>query len=422
MRALVSIFAALLIIISVYQLSFTWFVNKHESAMEAKAKSYVTRLYPQSAAQKYPGDQQKEARGLYQDTLDQAFNSRKARLLDSTKETKVTPWGTSYQKAKESELLLGLDLQGGMSVTMNVALDGLVSNLANNPRDPQLVQAIARANQKKANSSSTFIDLFAESYKEINPTGKLAPLFSNVNRNKIGYDASDATVLAYLRDQASAAMHQTFQVLSNRINQFGVAQPNINLDESRGIITVELAGARDPERVRNYLTSTANLQFWEVYNTGELQTSLINSDKALQNYLNGVKSVSSTAQTVDSTSTAKTDSTKKKDTATNTANANPLFRVMLPAEPQQDSKGQQQFAPYIGSSLLKDTGLVNSYLSNPLVRDQFPQDLKFLWGKQEFDDDGKAVNFVRTKPVSKAPLSRTPARTSTPSPARSWWR
>src|SRR6202021_4006654 len=110
MRALVSIFAALLIIISVYQLSFTWFVNKHEAAMEAKAKSYVTRLYPVSANQKYPGD--KEAQALYQDTLDIAYNSRRARLLDSTKDTKITPFGTTYQKAKERELLLGLDLQG----------------------------------------------------------------------------------------------------------------------------------------------------------------------------------------------------------------------------------------------------------------------------------------------------------------------
>ena len=110
MRALVSIFAALLIVISVYQLSFTWFVNSHESAMQAKAKSYVSRTYP-SATQKYPGN--KEAQALYQDTVDNAYNARLKRLLDSTKDTKITPWGSTYQKAKESELLLGLDLQGG---------------------------------------------------------------------------------------------------------------------------------------------------------------------------------------------------------------------------------------------------------------------------------------------------------------------
>src|ERR1700748_429241 len=105
MRALVSIFASLLIIISLYQLSFTWFVNKHKSDMETKAKRYVNSLYT-AADKKYPTD--KEARALYQqDTLDAVYKARLDRLLDSTKDTKVTPWGTTFQKAKENELLLG---------------------------------------------------------------------------------------------------------------------------------------------------------------------------------------------------------------------------------------------------------------------------------------------------------------------------
>src|SRR5688572_33297587 len=123
MRALVSIFAALLILISLYQLSFTWFVNRHESAMEAKAHQQVKRLYPAST-QKYPGN--KEAQAAYQDTVNDAFAERYQRLLDSTKDTKITWWGQSYQKAKESELLLGLDLQGGINVTLDIALDGLI--------------------------------------------------------------------------------------------------------------------------------------------------------------------------------------------------------------------------------------------------------------------------------------------------------
>src|SRR5882762_10093551 len=186
MRALVSIFAALLIVISLYQLSFTWFVNKHESAMEAKAKREISRLYP-SAAQKYPGN--KEAMALYQDTIDEAFNLRKKHLLDSTKETKITWWGTTYQKSKESELLLGLDLQGGISVTLDVALDKLITGLSNNPRDPLLLKALDLANKRKVASSNNLIDLFAQAYKETNPNGKLAPVFSNANRNKIKFDA-----------------------------------------------------------------------------------------------------------------------------------------------------------------------------------------------------------------------------------------
>ena len=405
MRALVSIFAALLIIISVYQLSFTFFVNKHESAMEAKAKSYVTRLYPVSANQKYPAD--KEAQALYQDTLDQAYNNRRKRLLDSTKDTKITPFGTTYQKAKEKELLLGLDLQGGMSVTLDVALDGLIKNLSNNSHDPQLLQAINLATQKKSSSDANFIDLFAEAFKEVAPAGKLAPLFSNVNRNKISYDASNAAVISYLHDQASAAMQLTYKVLNTRINQFGVAQPSINLDENRGIITVELAGATDPDRVRKYLQSSANLQFWEVYNTGELQTSLINADKALQNYLNGVKADTSgkSAAGADSSATASAkDSSAKKDTTSSALNANPLFRVMVPAEGRQDAKtGQPQYYSFIGQSQLKDTGTVNTYLNNPIVRNNFPQDLKFLWGKQEMDDDGKLVNVLQLYAIKMIP-------------------
>ena len=388
MRALVSIFAALLIVISLYQLSFTWFVNKHESAIEAKAKRYVNNLYP-SAEKKYPGD--KEARALYQDTLDQEFNTRKRKLLDSTKDTKITWWGTTYQKSKESELLLGLDLQGGISVTLDVALDGLIKGLANNPRDGQLLKAIDRANQKKLTSSGNLIDLFAQSYAEQNPGGKLAPLFANSNRNKIKFDASDNTVVSYLHEQASAAMKQTFQVLQKRIDKFGVAQPSISPDENRGIISVELAGATDPERVRKYLQSTANLQFWEVYNTGELITSIQNADKSLQNYLNGVKD------------TVKTDSSKK-DTSALAQNANPLLRVLHFLQPQQDQKtGQPRYSAPIAQAALKDTGTINDYLSNPIVRNNFPQDLKFLWGKQDRDDDGKPVPVLELYAIKTIP-------------------
>jgi SecD/SecF fusion protein len=390
MRALVSIFAALLIIISLYQLSFTWFVNKHESAIDAKAKRYVNSLYP-SAQTKYPGD--KEARALYQDTLDQVFNQRRRHLLDSTRDTKITWWGTSYQKSKESELLLGLDLQGGISVTLDVALDGLIKGLANNPRDPQLLKSIDRAVQKKLTSDGNVIDLFAQSYRELYPNGKLAPLFANSNRNKIKFDASDNSVITYLHDQASAAMKQTYQVLQKRIDKFGVAQPSINLDENRGIINVELAGATDPERVRKYLQSTANLQFWEVYNLGELDNSLVSASKSLQNYLNGVKDTTVSAN----------DSTKK-DTASLAANQDALRRVLQFIPPQQDPKtGQPHYSSAIAQAAIKDTGTVNDYLSIPMVRNNFPQDLKFLWGKQQRDDDGKFIPYLELYAIRTVP-------------------
>jgi SecD/SecF fusion protein len=389
MRALVSIFAALLIIISLYQLSFTWFVNSHESKMDAKAKQLAGRLYPIKAAVKYPTD--KEARASYQDTVDQAFNHLKDSLLKATGETKITWWGTTYQKSKEDELLLGLDLQGGISVTLNIALDGLIKNLSNNSRDPQLLRAIDLAQQKELSNNGNLIDLFAESYKEINPTGKLAPLFSNTNRNKLTYDASDAAVISYLHDQASAAMQQTYQVINQRINQFGVAQPSISLDQNRAIINVELAGATDPDRVRNYLQSTANLQFWDVYllTDQDFATDFGNADKALQNYLNGVKA-DSTAR----------DSTAKKDTSRSALNQAALFTVL---HPMVDRNGQPMNSSAIAAANIRDTSKVNTWLNLPVVRNSFPQDLKFLWGKPPVDENGKVATQVELYAIKTIP-------------------
>ena len=391
MRALVSIFAGLLIAISLYQLSFTWFVNKHESAMTQKAERFIKNNYP-SAQTKYPGD--KQAQVLYQDSLNQFLHERTQRLLDSTKDTKITWWGTTYQKSKESELLLGLDLQGGINVTLDIELKGLIKGLANNPRDASLVKAIQLADQKKlTNGGANYIDLFAQAFNEVNPGVKLAPLFANSNRNKLKYESTDGEVVSYLRELASAGMKQTFKVLNTRIDKFGVSQPNIQLDENKGIISVELAGATDPDRVRKYLQSSANLQFWEVYNISELSNSLQNADKILQKYLNGVK---------DSASLAIKDSTA--DSTETALNKNPL-RILRFIQPTQDAKGQVRYPSAIATPLLKDTSNINSYLSIQAVRNQFPTNMKFMWGKQETDDNGKAYPYLELYAIKTIPGS-----------------
>jgi SecD/SecF fusion protein len=391
MRALVSIFAGLLIVISLYQLSFTWFVNKHESAMTQKAERFVKNNYPAPAV-KYPGD--KDAQVLYQDSLSLLVRARTERLLDSTKDTKITWWGTTYQKSKESELLLGLDLQGGINVTLDIELEGLIKGLANNPRDPSLVRAIQLADQKKlTDGGANFIDLFSSAFKEVNPGVKLAPLFANSNRNKLKFESSDGEVITFLHDQASAGMRQTFKVLTNRIDKFGVSQPNIQLDENKGIISVELAGATDPDRVRKYLQSAANLQFWEVYNIQELSNALQNADKILQKYLNGVK---------DSALLAKQDSTA--DSTTSTLNSHPL-KILRFNQPQQDSKGQVQYPPALAVALLKDTSTFNNYMNVAAVRNQFPSNMKFAWGKQNFDDNNKALPYVELYAIKTIPGS-----------------
>ena len=389
MRALVSIFAALLIVISLYQLSFTWFVNKHEAAMQDKAKRYTNNVYP-STQTKYPAD--KEAQALYQDTLDDVYKSRLKHLLDSTKDNKITWWGTTYQKSKENELLLGLDLQGGINVTLDIALDGLIKGLANNPRDPALLKAIQTAQQKKLTSDANFIDLFAQSYKEENPNGKLAPMFANSGRNNLKFDASDNAVISYMHAQASASMKQTFQVLTKRIDKFGVAQPSINLDENKGIITVELAGANiDPARVRNYLQSTANLQFWEVYNIADLSNSIQLADKNMQNYLNGISA---------------TDTTHKSDSSLAEKNRNPIIPIFYEAIRQaQSAQDKSRMPDYVGLVPIKDTSRVDDYLSNPVVLNSFPSNLKFLWGKPDVDDNGKTLSYLKLYAVKTVPGS-----------------
>ncbi|MEJ7740840.1 MAG: protein translocase subunit SecDF [Chitinophagaceae bacterium] len=421
MKALVTIFVGLLIVYSLYLLSFTWFVNSHEKDLDRRAKQFVTSNYT-PAERKYPGN--KDLMALYQDSLDQIHDYRLRRLQDSTKDKTITWWGNSYQKAKENELLLGLDLQGGINVTLDIELSGLIKGLANNPADGALKKALNDATQRKLNSDADYITLFAQSFRQVNPGIGMAPLFANSTRNKLKIDASDNAVVAYLRDQANAAMKQTYDVLTKRIDKFGVAQPNINLDENKGIITVELAGASDPERVRKFLQSTANLQFFEVYNISELDKQLEAADKKLAIALGGSKPVDTTykkdtaaliADTTRDTTTSladilKKDTTKKNSSAVPGAaeskNQNPLLSVIQFLPPRDDNKdGKPEYSPMLGYVRIQDTGLVNSYLENPAVKSNMPADVRFMYGMAEKDKDGKVQNFIPIYGIKTVPGS-----------------
>ena len=363
LKGLVWFFAITLILISLFQLSFTWVVNSHESAMKAKAERQVKISNP-------------TAKG---DEKDDLVKARFLRLLDSTKETKIYPiLGTTYQKCKENELNLGLDLQGGMSVTMDVSLQGLIKSLSNNPKDPQLINALNEATRLKANSDADYITLFRDAFKKQNPTANLASLFAGAGKN-IKVTDSDDKVTEEIRTIAKGAIQQTYKILLKRIDKFGVAQPNINLDENKGIITVELAGVQDAERVRKLLQSSANLQFWEVYNIGEIGKNIEEADKALQNYLNGVapdtsKKITDTAKAV-------------KDTAKNVVakNDKPLINAIRFIGPQQGKDGKQLYSSAIATLELKDTAKANQYLNLDVVKNNFPANLKFLYGIEEKD-------------------------------------
>ena len=376
LKGLVRFFTFALILICLYQLSFTWFVRTHEKAMDAKATAWVNKL--PKAEQVYPSD--KDQQLLYNDSVADAKKVYYKRLLDSTKETKLFFGLTTYAAAKEKELMLGLDLQGGMSVTMEVGLDGLIKSLANYSKEPAFNTALANAVNKKANSNADLITLFTNEYKVANPTGSLAPLFATRSNGKLKFDASDATVTAYLQEQSIQAFNNTYRILNTRIDRFGLASPSINPDPTKGIINIELAGISDKERVRSYLQSTANLQFFEVYTfeNKDFQTAILAADKAIE---------LSNAGIVDSTVVAKVDTAKAN------AAKNPLLRIVQFTQPYQAKNGQYVFPAEIGYTLKNDSAVLNKYLALPEVKSKFPSNLVFMYGKPD-ESDPKAKDVL----------------------------
>ena len=386
LKGLVRFFAIALILICLYQLSFTWFVRSHEKAMDEKAQAWMKR-FP-TPEQQYPGDKEKQA--IYADSLAEVKKERVLRLLDSTKETKLAFGLVTYRSAKESELMLGLDLQGGMSVTMEVGLDGLIKSLANYTKDANFNKALDNAVARKANSGANLITLFEEEFKKINPTGKLAPFFAARSNGKVKFDATDNAVNEYLTAQATAAFNNTYRILRTRIDRFGVASPSINPDPAKGIINIELAGVNDKERVRSYLQSTANLQFFEVYTfeSTDLQNGIVAADKAVQDMLEGAPVVADTAAAKDTA--AKKATAKLKDSA----NANPIARLVQFTQPYSDGAGKPVFPAAIGYIQSKDTGTLNSYLRLDFVKTKFPANLQFMYGKAEASTDPKFKDIL----------------------------
>ncbi len=386
LKGLVWFFTIALTILSLWELSYTWVVRNYENSVTEKATKIVKKAFPD----------------LKGDSRDAAIEFRKRKILDSTAEKKIYPvFGNTYKECKENELNLGLDLQGGISVTMDVSLTDLVKSLSNNSKNPLLLNAIQTAVSNKDNSDADFITLFTDAFIKQNGSGKLSTIFAGAEK-EIKPNESDAAVISKLKKTASGAIKETYKVLVRRIDKFGVAQPNINYDENKGIINVELAGITDVERVRKQLQASAHLQFWEVYRIDELANSLKLADESLQNYLNGVLP----------------DSTGKIDSAKLTENVNPFFRVINPQNPQTDqATGKQFFAANIGSVALQDTGVFYEYMNNPVVKNALPADAKFLLGIEEKADKGTQRFFqlyaVKTMPgTDRAPLEGEGVKTA----------
>ncbi|MCW3464291.1 protein translocase subunit SecDF [Chitinophaga nivalis] len=413
LKGLVRFFAIALILISLYQLSFTFLVRNYEKKIEQQAENDVAKQYP-TPEKKYPGSQ--ELQGFYSDTLKGFIKQRRQAIVDSTSNKQIAgfPWYVTYNKAKEKELNLGLDLVGGMNVVLEVNVEDVIRALSGQSKDPAFNKALELADQRKKTNQADFVTLFGQTYAEVAPQGRLATIFANAYQKEITFNSSNQQVLDMIRKESRAAIKNTYIVLQKRIDKFGVAQPNINLDENKGLISVELAGVDNAARVRKYLQATANLEFREVYkNSPDFFQNVLNPmNEAIRNSLGGHEAPVATPA-ADSTqpalaANAAADSSKsgsltdylakdsgksaKADTSKNAKELqikeqqkqNPLFMVLFPnIDPQS---GTLYPSPSIGRILPKDTATFNNYLELPAVRNILPKDAVFAFGPENKED------------------------------------
>lgn len=394
-KGVVKFFAILLAVVCIYQLSFTWVADKVENDAHVYAKGDTTR---------------------------------EKGYLDSISTQPVYPLlKHTYQYVKQRKLALGLDLEGGMSVTMQISLNELVKKLSNNNPDVVFNQALAAAQADTKTSQADYITLFVNEYEKLNPNGKLAAIFSTKdNQDHLKFNASNSEVETYLKDQAKVAVQQSYTILNTRIDQFGVANANIQLQKGTNRVLIELPGVKDPERVRKLLSGTAKLEFYKTYDNTDAYgvIAAINNLLAAKNkaahkdstktpakpaVTAAVKTTTSPVTAAAKTTPAKNDTAKGalsllnkvqknagKDTSSLAAKAslvdqNPLFNVLRPNYVQgQNGQATLGQGPVVGIATVKDTAKVNAFLHSPDVKSIVPQSMKFLWGVKPLD---KTKNF-----------------------------
>ncbi|MFZ4260519.1 protein translocase subunit SecDF [Sphingobacterium sp. HJSM2_6] len=346
--------------------------------------TFVTRKVEKDAAAYANGDMAKEKAYLDSIASENVYNLGIAKF--------------TYREAKANELALGLDLKGGMNVTMEISLDELISNLANNPKDANFNKALATAIQKSKTNNTSLIDLFINEYKATGAGTPIASFFATKdNSSAIQATSSEAAVKSFLQLEADNAIQNSYKVLRTRIDKFGVASPNIQIQQGTNRILIELPGVNDQERVRKLLQGSAKLEFYETYNNSQIYSLLENINNILSTTLKSSSTapavIDSTAQTVATADTAKkeenllanlgankgsADSNAQTDLAAE-ANA-PLFTVLRPAvAPGQNGQLQLINGPMVGQAHLKDTAKVNAYLARPEIKSIIPSNLKLLW-------------------------------------------
>ncbi|MCB2376052.1 protein translocase subunit SecDF [Hymenobacter sp. BT635] len=335
------------------------------------------------------------SRGVQQDAVRYASKSGKLderqrqHYLDSVWRAPVFgPY--TYRDVRASELGLGLDLKGGMHVTLEVSPVEIVRAMSGNSKDVNFNKALVQAQElQKTNPSTPFTALFAQAYRTIAPNDRLARIFANTTNKSRGIDinSTNEKVIAAIDKEEEEAIERSFNILRTRVDKFGVNQPNIQRVKGTGRIQIELPGVDNPDRVRKLLQGQAKLEFWEVWRTDEFgpyfnQLNEVLTAKEATDKLNGTAAAPAAATTTDTTATAATTAAGDSSSlASQLAKKKPATAAADSANPQQGNALAKLFTmPGALGSNVRDTARVNSMLKMPEVRAVLPPNLTFLWG------------------------------------------
>ena len=351
--------------------------------------SFVTKYHSNKAVEYAQGDAAKE----YQ-------------YLDSVAGEKVW-FGYTLKECREKEINLGLDLKGGMNVTMEVSVPDILRVLSGHNTSETFNKAIALANEKQKSSGEDYLTLFFNSFEEVDPNAQLASVFSTFElKDKVSLTSTNEEVKKVVTEEVDGAINNSFNVLRTRIDRFGVVQPNIQKLSQTGRILIELPGIKEPERVRKLLQGSANLEFWETYDLSEIlpQLAQINSEIAKANAstesaTEEVKEektagdVESLVEGLENDSLAQLEADQKAAVEEYKKN-NPLFVVLNPSVNQA---GQAYRGPVVGTVHYTDTAKVSAMLKSQVAKSVLPRDLKFAWTVKAIDEADSFYQLVALK-------------------------
>ena len=386
-----------LLLACLWQLSFTAVTSLYNRKAEKRAEQIAQKADLSAVAE--------ADRAFFLDSI-RKIEAR--RYTDSISGEKVY-LGYTFKQVQNQEINLGLDLKGGMNVMLQVQLEDLVRALSGGNQTPEFLRAIELAKQRSVNSQSDFITLFAEAFRETAPGTRLAQVFGTYEmRDRIKPESTDEQVVAVIREEAESAVANSFNVLRNRIDRFGVTQPSIQKIGNTGRILVELPGVKEPERVRKLLQGTASLEFWPTFTYDEMASYLDEANTRLAQLLDTdepEKADEPAADAAEGDAVAqelKAQSAASEDAELTAARkANPLYAVLSPSGMRGNA--------CIGLAAAADTALVNKYLRMPEIAAIFPAEFRPMWSVQpsEYVAGDNIYELVAIKATSrdgKAPL------------------